>query len=54
LPSKFFGCHGSDPVWLVSNVSGASLMMVAGVKPFSSAAEYMKGLKLDPAGAGPA
>jgi hypothetical protein len=39
LPSKLCGSHGSEPVWLASNTSGASLMMVAGVKPFSSAAE---------------
>ena len=45
VPSKFLGSHAS-PATPPGRESGASLIIVAGVKPFSSAAEYMKGLML--------
>jgi len=38
-PSKFFGSHGTEPVSAASIRIGASLITVAGVKPFSKAAE---------------
>ena len=34
LPSKFCGSHGSEPVWLASNTSGASLMIGGGRETF--------------------
>ena len=39
LPSEFFGSQAVPPLDSASHASGASLMMVEGVMPFSSAAE---------------
>ena len=48
FPSKFLGSHGISPVSRGSIVIGASVIIVAGLNPRLNAAEYMKGLKLDP------